>query len=120
MIDVEMISDGNKILVSEHFLTFNDQPCEIKFILNNETLIMSLVFEDDEKIEKPSTKFDDEDGILVVKFINFDAILGRGNINPVIIGTNQGKKLFMNYWISKPSDQTNYRLVNITIYQEGD
>lgn len=120
MLNVEIISNGKKIIVSENFITFDDQACELKFNLNDETLIISLVFEIDKKIDGAKVKFETVEKILIVTFKNFDAAFGRGNVEPVEIGTNQGKKLFMNCWIIKPSKQTNYRLVNITIYQEVD
>ena len=120
MIDLKISSDEKEIIVSEHFMTFNDQPSELKFILNDEDFILQLIFVDDNKNKDSNILFNLEGDKLIGKFINFNHTLGMGNTDPIEIGENQGKKIFVNFWITKPSEKIDRRLVNITLYKEVD
>ena len=116
--DCKITSDDKEIIVSEHFMTFNNQPSEIKYILNEETFILKLVFVDDDKKKDSNIQFNSEDNKLIVKFMNFNHTFGMGNLDPLEIGENQGKKIFVNFWITKPNEEISRRLVNITLYKE--
>ena len=120
MIDLKINSDDKEIIVTEHFMTFSDQPTELKFSLNEEAFILKLIFIDDTTKKDSNVHFNVDGDKLIAKFINFNHTLGMGNLNPMEIGTNQGKKMFMNVWITKPSEEIARKLVNITIYKEVD
>lgn len=118
MIGPKIYSNDKEVIVSEHFMTFDDQPSELKFILNNETFILQLKFTPDDKKKDSNIDFNIAGDKLVVNFTNFNSTLGMGNLDPIAIAESLGKQIFMNVWISRPNAKIDRRLINITLYKE--
>ena len=101
-------------------MTFDDQPSELEFLFNGDFFILQIKFLDEGGGKEENLHFNIEDNKLVLNFVNFNNIFGTGNQDPIEIGETQGKKIFMNVWISKLNDSVARRLIHITLYKEVD
>ena len=119
MEELELKSGGKEIILTTSFLTFDNQPVDLKFTHNDEIFNVQLVFEDDgSKKTDVETIVGDEK--LILKLKNLINPLGSGSLKPFVIASiSQSQKIFCNFWINKPSKESNYRLIHITFYKVG-
>lgn len=100
-------------------MSFEDNPVKISFKSGKDLLF--LVFSFHESVDLSKNYKVDLVGIssteLELKLFNFNNPLGIGNTSPIFIGTNESKKIYLNYRVYTLQGVKS-KLIHYTIYEE--
>lgn len=119
--ETERYTDNLKVLDSGCFL-LKDKQSEARLVVNFAPYIRSKAeiiykFEQDEKLNDAAISAKVEGNKMTITCKNADNIFGNGMVAPAVFMENGGKKIYHNFFVSRPGDDSP-RMFYYTFYVE--
>ncbi|HCE2191248.1 MULTISPECIES: DUF6864 domain-containing function [Vibrio harveyi group] len=113
-------SSGYDVVANFDFITFDSGSSELEFQVEDVLFKTHVKFSDNKSISEQSFNFDIEGPSFFFEFVNFNDLLGSGNIEPTLLGDLNGKDLYVRFWISKLGQRGSAKQVKFTFYLGGE